>query len=394
VIFKLYAVAIVSAIVHTGEGAPIEGATVLIEGNRVSAIGTDVPVPLDTRLIEAEGLFVTPGLVDAASRLGLDEVTREPTAVEGTAGPSHDPVRAALQVWDTFNPASTLIPVARQGGLTSAVVVPTGGLVPGQSAWVDLVQEEPVRKAPVALHVSLVGLGDESGARARAFLRLREVLEDARLFRGNRGPYIARRLRDLSVSGQDLEVLSKGLEQELLVVFEVDRAADIRTALEIIRDHRLRAALLGVSEGWVVAGEIARAGVPVLVNPLEDLPDTFSRLRAREDNAVRLYEAGVLVAFTTRGGSRLAPRLRQLAGNAVARGFPYDAALAAITSVPARIFGMIDAGSIRAGALANVAVWNGDPLEIMTWPVRLFVRGTQIPLRSREDLLIERYRGR
>jgi imidazolonepropionase-like amidohydrolase len=388
----LCAVALLSTTVYRGEGPPLEGATVVIELNRVDAVGVDVPVPPDAQLIDAKGQVVTPGLVDPASRLGLDEVASEPAAVEGTAGGSHDPVRAALQVWDTFNPASVLLPIARQGGLTSAVVVPTGGLVSGQSAWVDLVAEMPVRQSPVAVHVSLTGLGGEAGARARAFLRLREVLEDARLFGGNRGPYIAGRLRELSVSASDLEVLGRAQDRELLVVFEVDRASDIRTTLELIRDHRLRAVLLGVTEGWVVADEIARAEVPVLVNPVENLPTSFSTLRARDDNTVRLYEAGVQVAFTGRGSSRRAPRLRQLAGNAVAQGFPYNEAIAAITKVPAEIFGMIDAGSIRPGSLANLVVWNGDPLEVTSWPIELFVRGESMPLRSREDLLIERYR--
>jgi imidazolonepropionase-like amidohydrolase len=391
VIRLLCAVALLSTTVYRGEGPPLEGATVVIDLNRVDAVGVDLPIPEGARVIDARGRVVTPGLVDSSSRLGLDEVTLEPSAVEGTAGPNHDPVRAALQVWDTFNPASVLLPVARQGGLTSAVVVPKGGLVSGQSAWVDLVEEMPIRQSPAALHVSLTGLGEEAGARARAFLRLREVLEDARLFGGNRGPYIARRLRELSVSASDLEVLGRALERELLVVIEVDRASDIRTTLELVRDHRLRAVLLGATEGWVVADEIARAGVPVLVNPLEDLPASFSTLRARSDNAVRLYEAGVTVAFTSRGGSRLAPRLRQLAGNAVAQGFPYNAAISAITKVPAEIFGMIDAGSIRPGSLANLVVWNGDPLDLASWPVELFVRGEAMPLRSREDLLIERY---
>jgi imidazolonepropionase-like amidohydrolase len=391
VIRLLCAVALLSTTVYRGEGPPLEGATVVIDLNRVDAVGVDLPIPEGARVIDASGRVVTPGFVDSSSRLGLDEVTLEPSAVEGTAGPNHDPVRAALQVWDTFNPASVLLPVARQGGLTSAVVVPKGGLVSGQSAWVDLVEEMPIRQSPAALHVSLTGLGEEAGARARAFLRLREVLEDARLFGGNRGPYIARRLRELSVSASDLEVLGRALERELLVVIEVDRASDIRTTLELVRDHRLRAVLLGATEGWVVADEIARAGVPVLVNPLEDLPASFSTLRARSDNAVRLYEAGVTVAFTSRGGSRLAPRLRQLAGNAVAQGFPYNAAISAITKVPAEIFGMIDAGSIRPGSLANLVVWNGDPLDLASWPVELFVRGEAMPLRSREDLLIERY---
>lgn len=390
----LLAVAIVGATVHTGEGPPIQDATVLIEGNRIAAVGTGVALPSGTRIVEARGQVVTPGLVESYARLGLDEVRLEPSAVEGTAGSSYDPVRATLRVWDTFNPLSPLLAQAHRGGITSAVIVPRGGVVAGQSAWVDLTPEGPVREAPVAVHVDLTGLGLEEGARTRAFLQLREVLEDARLFRANRGPYISRKLRELSVSGSDLEVLARALDAELLVVLEVDRAPGIRTTLEIIRDHRLRACLLGVNEGWLVAEEIARAGVPVLVNPLEDLPRSFSSLHARPDNAARLRRAGVEVAFTGRGTARTVERLRHLAGNAVARGVSYDDAIAAITRVPAEIFGIVDAGTLRPGALANLVVWNGDPLELTTWAVQVYVRGEPVSLRSRQELLTERYRSR
>ena len=388
----LAAVALTHATVLTGQGPPLEDATVLIEGNRVAAVGTDVRIPSGATVIELRGHVVSPGLVDGASRLGLVEVALEPSTVEGTAGPSYDPMRAALRAWDTFDPASRLIPIARQGGLTSAVIVPRGGLVAGQSAWVDLVEESAIRKAPVALHVSVTGLGSDPGARSRAFLRLREVLEETRLYSANRGPFIARRLRELSVSAADLEVLAQAEERELLVVIEVHRATDIRTTLEIAREYRLTTALLGVDEGWVVADEIARARVPVLLDPRQNLPQSYSSLRARSDNAVLLERAGVKVAFTLLGQAAMAHRLRQLAGNAVAEGFPYDAAIAAVTSVPAEIYGMIDAGTIRPGSLANLVVWNGDPLEVTTWPVRMFVRGREIPLRSRQDLLTERYR--
>jgi imidazolonepropionase-like amidohydrolase len=154
----------------------------------------------------------------------------------------------------------------------------------------------------------------------------------------------------------------------------------------------LRPVLLGATEGWVVADEIARARAPVLVDPLESLPARLDAPRARADNAERLRSAGVRVAFTLRGDAPLAHRLRQAAGNAVANGFPRDAALAAITRVPADVFGMRDAGRIRRGALANLVVWNGDPLELLSWPTRMWIRGEEIPLRSRQDALTERYR--
>jgi imidazolonepropionase-like amidohydrolase len=389
VIRVLLATAIVSATVHTGEGPPLESATVVIEGERVAAVGTGVPVPRGARVIDARGGVVTPGFIDPASRLGVTEVSLEPAGVEGTLA-TPTPIRAALRADDTFDPSELAVPIARGGGLTSAVVIPAGGVVSGQSAWVDLVSRDPVRRAPLALHV-VIAPGEAAGARSEAFLRLREALEDARLFRANRGPFIARRLRELSISPPDVEAIARALDGTVPVVFEVDGAPDIRTALRMSAEFGLRPVLLGATEGWVVADEIARARAPVLVDPLENLPARLDAPRARADNAERLRSAGVRVAFTLRGDAPLAHRLRQAAGNAVANGFPRDAALAAITRVPADVFGMSDAGRIRRGALANLVVWNGDPLELLSWPTHMWIRGEEIPLRSRQDALTERY---
>ena len=234
--------------------------------------------------------------------------------------------------------------------------------------------------------------GDPPGARARAFMRLRETLEDARLYRANRGPFIARKLRELSVSAADLEVVERALERDLKVVISVDRATDIRTVLRLVREHRLDAVLVGVREGWKLADEIARARIPVLVNPLDNLPDSFNTLYSRPDNAALLHAAGVRVAFTMRGASHFAARLRQAAGNAIRHGFPYEAAIAAVTSLPPAIFGIEDAGRLRAGNLANLVIWNGDPFEVTSWPTHLFIRGQPVALRSRQSDLVDRYR--
>jgi imidazolonepropionase-like amidohydrolase len=388
----LTALVLVGVTVFTGEGPPLENASVVIDGNRIAAVGTDVELPENARLIDLNGAVVTPGLIDAASRLGVDEVSLEVTAMEAILDKNADPVRAALRVADTYNPAAVTIPVARSGGITSAVIMPAGGLISGQSIWVDLIPEEPIRQRAAALHIDLTAGGDKPGSRSRKFLRLREVLEDARLYRANRGPYITRKLREVSVSAADLEVLEKALDRELRVVIEVDRAADIRTVLGLVREHHLDAVLLGVAEGWVVAQELAKAGVPVLLDPLQNLPSSFDTLRSRPDNALLLHEAGVEIAFTLRGESHRAHRLRFAAGNAVAEGLPHEVAVEAITRAPARIFDVIDGGSIRVGALANLVVWNGDPLEVGSWPTHLFIRGRPVELRSRQDLLTERYR--
>ncbi len=387
----LLATAIVQATVHTAEGPPLQSATVVIEGERIAAVGVGVPVPRGARVIDAHGAVVTPGLVDAASRLGLVEIPGEPAGIEGTT-PALEPIRAALRADDVFNPASLAIPVARAGGVTSVVAMPAGGVIAGQSAWVDLTLERPVRRAPLALHVAIAS-GEAPGGRTEAWRKLREALVDARLYRANRGPFIARRLRPLAVTAADVEPLARALEGELPVVFEVDAESDIRAVLRIAEEFRLRAVLLGAVEGWLAADAIARARVPVLVDPFENLPASLVAPRARSDNALLLARAGVQVAFTLRGETHLAHRLRQAAGNAVATGFGWDAALGAITRVPCDVFGIADTGRLRRGALANLVVWNGDPFEVTSWATHVFVRGAEQPLRTRQDELAERYRG-
>jgi imidazolonepropionase-like amidohydrolase len=393
----LAAVAITGATVYTGAGEPLANATVVIEGSRVQAVGRGLSPPRNARVIDARGAVVTPGLIDAFSRLGLEEVVAESTSVEAVADPVADPVRAALRAADGFDPRSLTLAPARAGGITSAAIVPRGGLVAGLSAWVDLVEAEPVRRARLALHVRIGAEGGSPeqparpGARALGFLRLRELFGDARLYRGNRGPYLSGRLRELSVSAVDLDVLGRALAGELPVVFQVDRSADILRVLELVAREDVRAVLAGAAEGWLVARQIAAAGVPVIADALDNLPASFDKLRARDDNAALLHAAGVRVALSGLGDSHFAQRLRHAAGNAVARGLPRAAAIAALTRVPAEIFGIDDAGVLRAGAQANLVVWNGDPLELGSWATHVFVRGREQTLDTRQDALTRRY---
>jgi imidazolonepropionase-like amidohydrolase len=391
--FVLAVIVLQNATVWTPDG-PLEDASIVVRDDRIVAVGKSVAVPSGAQRIDLGGAHVTPGLIEAASRLGvLDVETGVPTGIEGTLGPDGAAIRAALRVADTFNSRSLAIRVARQQGVTSAIVMPSGGVIAGQSAWVNLVDSDAVRVPEVALHIAVRGSGGQPGSRSRAFLTLRTALEDARLFRapGNRGAYIQRRLRHLEPSALDLVALERAIEGSLKVVFEVDRAADIETVLLIARDQTLDAVLLGAREGWLVADAIAASGVPVIVDPLGNLPEDLDTLASREDNAARLLAKGVRVAFTTRGPVTRVGRLRLVAGSAVATGVSRTAALAAITRAPAEIFGIKDEGQIRRGYLANLVVWNGDPLEPLSWPTSMYIRGRAIELRSHQDRLLERY---
>ena len=198
--------------------------------------------------------------------------------------------------------------------------------------------------------------------RSAAFLRLREALTDARLYRGNRGPFLSNKLRELSISAADLEVLDRALARELIVLVEVNRASDIRTVVEIGNEFGLR------------------------------VPPGLGALHSREDAARILHQAGVRVVLADLGSPHFAHRLRQAAGNAVRAGLPYDAAIASLTAVPAALFGVPDSGVLRAGAAANVVLWSGDPLEVTSWAERMWIRGQEVSLQTRQDLLTERYK--
>lgn len=177
------------------------------------------------------------------------------------------------------------------------------------------------------------------------------------------------------------------------IVVGVDRAADILRVLEIARRENLNLILTGAAEGWKVAGQLAAAKAPVLVDALEDLPGSFDSLGARLENAARLHAAGVAVGFSQRGdASHNARKIRQLAGNAVAYGLPWEAGLAGLTSVPARALGLDDRlGSIEPGKLADLVLWSGDPLEVITVARRVWMEGRPMPMRSRQTDLRDRY---
>ncbi|MCS6797605.1 MAG: amidohydrolase family protein [Myxococcota bacterium] len=388
--------AIVGGTVRTGEGPDLPRATIVVRGERIAAVGPDVVVPTGARVIDAQGLIVTPGLVAVQAPLGLLEIDLEPSTVDASAG-TDDPIRAAFSAADGYDPRSTLVAIARTGGITSAVSTPTGGLVSGTSAWVDLDGErvtEAVVQPVLAVHadVTEAGVDAAGGALPSAMLRLRELLDDARLYARRRADYDRRAMRESRVSRLDLERMQAVLTRRVPLVVRVSRASDIDRVLELARRERLRLVLAGAEEGWRLAERIAAENVPVIVTPLHNLPVSFDALASRHDNAALLSRAGVRVVLATPDVHNLR-NLRQEAGNAVRFGMDPAAALRAVTVEPARVFGMeADRGRIAPGQLANVAIWSGDPFETTTYLVNLLIRGRTVSLETRQSALLRRYR--
>jgi imidazolonepropionase-like amidohydrolase len=389
-------VAITGATLHTmGSQGTIQNGTLVIEDGKIRAVGANVAVPAGARRIDARGKVVTPGLIDSFSTLGLVEVS----AVQGSADAREqdDRITAAFKAADAINPRSILIPVNRIEGLTRVVAMPSPGksLIAGQGAVIDLGGPgDYLVRSPVAMYAVLGESGADlaGGSRAAAILRLREAFQDALDYAANRKAFEQGDRRDYALSRLDLEALIPVVKGELPLVLGVSRASDIEAALRLAREYKLKLILAGAEEGWIVAREIAEAKVPVLVSPLNNIPGSFETLGATLENPARLHKAGVTIAFMT-GDAHNARNIKQAAGNAVAYGLPWEAALAAMTTVPARIWGIADRyGTLEPGKDADVVIWDGDPLELSTFADAVFIRGKAMPMKSRQTELRDRYK--
>ena len=387
-------IAITGGTVYPVSGPKIENATVLIRDGRIAAVGTNVAVPAGATRVDASGKWVTPGLIDGAGQMGLREISSIQETNEATLRGNE--VAAAFNVLEGINPASTLIAVNRIEGVTTTLAVPNGDLIWGQAALIDLDGPtiEAMRVRSPAAMVADLSEGAKSaggGSRAGVAQRLRRVFDDALEYARRGANYQRAQNEQLAASSADLQALLPVLRGQLPLIALANRRSDIETALRIGREYKLRLILAGAAEGWMIPGEIAAAGVPVLVEPLQNIP-TFDALGIRYENAALLAKAGVKVALleTATENTR---NLRQQAGNAVATGMTWDQALRAVTLTPAEVFGVADRyGSLEAGKVANVVVWSGDPFEFSTGVEHVFIRGRDIPLRSRQTELLERYK--
>ncbi len=399
-------VAITNGRILTGSGV-IERGTVVIDNGRIAAVGPNVTAPAGAEVIDAAGQVVAPGFVAVDSGLAGTEVS----AVYDTNDlrQRSNTLSAAFDLSYGLDPWSFTLPVARLGGITRAIVVPNHpgssgghvhehetagaghggyhdpGLFAGQAAVIHLARGTDILVQPRVAMVAPFGAAGArvaGGARGAEFTLFRETLREVRLYARNRAAYDRGDLRDLSLSRADLEALIPVAEGRMPLIVTVHRAQDIRQVLRL------------AEEGWLVAGEIAAAGVPVLLNPLTNLPASFETRAATMQNAARLHAAGVLIAIKGNEGSvHRAREARYNAGNAVANGLPYEAAIAALTVNPARIFGQQNRfGAIAPGQEADVVVWTGDPLEPLSQPTAIFIRGQAQPLTARNLELRDRYR--
>jgi hypothetical protein len=378
--------------VHTaGAAGTLEGADVLVADGRVAAVGTGLTAPAGAKIVDAGGRPLTPGLFGGVTQFGLEEVSQEPSTFDAALdlrAPAWQHMwRPEFDVTPAFNARSIVLPVMRVEGVTWATIAPSASesLILGQGSAVAL--DGRFDAALEGSRSLFVNWGSDAhdasgGSRAAQYMLFDQAI---------------REVREPGTSGAAALLLPEGravLKTYLAggrVVFYVQRASDIRAVVRYARARGMKPVIMGGAEAWVVARELADAGVPVILNPLANLPNDFDQLGARFDNAKLLHEAGVRIAFSQDDGFHLRKN-RQLAGNAVAHGLPWEAGLAAITSRPAEIFGVGDSrGRIEKGQVADLVLWSGDPLEVTTVADEVWIGGIAADKRTRQTELLDRY---
>ena len=395
-------IAITGGKVYPVSGPVIEGGTVLLRDGKIVAVGRDIAVPADAQRFDATGKVVTPGLVNAATELGLSEIGAVSSTREYGSPQNENGISAAFMPWEGLNPTSVLLAPARQAGVTTVLVAPQGGLISGQAGAVHLVPgtaQDMILRSPVGMVATLgPGRGPNGGSRAETLMRLREVLDDAKVYRTRRADFERAQIRPLAASRLDLEALQPVLDGRLPMIIAADKSSDIEAAMKLAKDYGFKMILAGGAEAWMVADKLAAARIPVLTGAMNNIPESFALLGQRQENAGLLQKAGVQVSVigNAGGGDEESFNVRNVrfeAGNAVAYGMDWDAALRSITLTPAETFGIADrVGSLAPGRSADVVIWSGDPLEFATQPEHVFIAGREVVQPSRQDLLEQRYK--
>jgi imidazolonepropionase-like amidohydrolase len=403
-----------NARIVTLSGPDIEDGTIVIRDGKIDAVGANVSVPSGAQSIDARGLSVYPGMMDAGTAMGLVEVGQGAAGTVDTAevGELNPNAKAIIAI----NPHSAHIAVTRVDGVTSAVSLPTGGLISGQAAIINLVGATPQEMAVVpyaALVINFprtgrrggefgaeqqpdVNLGDTLTANERQIDQIRKLMRDAVSYGRAQDAYA----KDKSLPRPDqnivLESLVTYVRGERPVILRADREAEIRGAIKFAEEMKLKPIILGGDDAWKIAALLKEKDVPVILTGIQNLPvredDAYDTLY---ENAAKLKVAGVRFCISTGNSGSDVRTLPFHAGLASAFGLPKDEALKAVTLYPAQIMGVADRlGTIEKGKLANLVVTDGDLLEVRTHVHYLFIDGRQVPLTSRHTQLNDAFKDR
>jgi len=411
--------AIVNARIVPVTSAPIEKGTVVLRDGRIAAVGAKVAVPKEAKKIEAAGLSVYPGMVDAYTTLGLAEIPSVRGSMDTTEIGAFNPQAHA---WIAVNPHSEMIRTARVNGITTALVAPSGGRIAGSAAAINLFGNYPnemllrpqvgvVMNIPSSRQrggrsmLELLVPGTPEGGEARGertaeeLAKLKEYLREAKAYSDMKARLEKSGGSLGAARDAGLEAMVPVIRGERVVIVPADHWRDIKAAVELAQEFGLRIVIAGGADAWKIAPYLKEKNVPVLYGAVHSLPrlpeDPYDAYYAAPEV---LRRAGVRFALVTGGGGQgggAAADVRNLpykAAMAAAYGLEKEDALKAVTLWPAELMGVADkVGSIEAGKLANLLVIRGDPLDVRSEVKYVFVEGKLVPLESRNTEMFERF---
>jgi imidazolonepropionase-like amidohydrolase len=399
-----------NARIVTVTGADIENGTLVISNGRIAAVGANAPAPAGAQEIDGRGLIVYPGMIDLATNMGLAEVSSgAPGTIDTQELGDMNPNIAAI--W-AVNPHSVHIAVTRVAGVTNALSGPSGGIISGQAAFVNLFGSSAremalIPEAALIIQFPSIGGGGFGGGapvtpeavtqRDRRIEELRKIFRDAEAYGRAQDAY-RKDPRSVPRPATDpkLAALVPYARGERPVIFRAEREREMRAVIRFAEELKLKPIILGASEGWKIASFLKEKNVPVILDSVLNLPlredDGYDSLY---ENASKLQAAGVRFAISAGDSGAHVRDLPFQAGMAAAFGLPKAEALKSVTLYPAQILGVADRlGSIEPGKLANLVITDGDLLEARTNVRHLFIGGRQLPLVSRHTMLNDQFKDR
>ncbi len=380
-------IAITGGYVVPVSGPPIENGTVLLTDATIVAVGAKVKIPRRARVVDASGRWVLPGFVESHAHMGVHE------EAEGWAGQDTnemtDPNGARLRALDAINPAEEGFRDALTGGVTTAVIKPgSGNPIGGQTValkcWGRIV-DEMLLKQPVSVKSALGEnpkrvYGEQKktpSTRLGVAAIIRDAFTKAEDYRDKRAA--AQRKKEPFDRDLTSEILVRVLDREIPWCQHVHRADDIATAIRLAEEFGYRLVINHGTEGYLVADVIAAKNIPVIIGPLFTSRSKVELRQRSLRNPGLLAQAGVQIAITTDHPVVPIHFLVHQATLAVKEGLDRDEALRSLTINPAQMLGLDDrVGSLAPGLDADVVIWSGDPLDVMSRALHVYIGGREV----------------
>ena len=371
--------------IHIGDGTPVFVGDIYIKDGLIEAIGNlDIE---SSQTVDASGKIITPGFIAATTALGIIEIG----ALDVTRDDESDYLNMGFSIFRGFNPNSTLIPWNRSNGLTSAITLPQQTSLPLAGMGSYFILDGAIEISGTKDMVMLGRIGASSGSRSEDFDILEGLFKLGKLAKSKSYEKVLEEplAEFLELHPQDVAALDMLVNKKIPLIMETNRATDILHLIDLKNKYKINMVLAGIEDAPLVLKSLVESNIPVIINPMDNIPDSFDELSSSLKLASVLNKAGVKIVFDS-DRSHNYHLIRQGAGNAVAYGMDYNDAISGLSKNVADVFGLKGRGSIQQGFAADILVWEFDPLEPSSIPIHIYINGKEVDLTTRSSRLKDR----